>query len=140
MGRVCFLIPFSSDLGLTAITLRMKRTKEQFDDRIVECRYDFPTSTWRFMRMRDDKADGNHRDVVEKVVRTIVEPVYEKDVRRFSSNHQSHRSDSSHSPLFAADRPMSDRPHAMESPRTSSSAGWTCCLQQRGHSTSAATI
>lgn len=32
------------------------------------------------MRLRDDKSDGNHKDVVENVVQTILDPVGEPDV------------------------------------------------------------
>lgn len=60
----------------------MKRSKLQYDDRIIEARWDFKREAWRFMRIRDDKRDGNHRDVVEKVVETILDPVSKKDVSR----------------------------------------------------------
>ena len=59
----------------------MKKSRVQYDDRVVEVRWDFEREAWRFMRMRDDKVDGNHVDVVEKVVETILDPVSQKDVR-----------------------------------------------------------
>ena len=59
----------------------MKRTKEQYDDRIIEARWDFEQQAWRFMRIRSDKADANHISVVENIIKTIIEPVHQKDVR-----------------------------------------------------------
>lgn len=59
---------------------RMKRSKVQYDDRVIEARWDLKRGAWRLMRLRDDKPDGNHRDVVEKVVQTILDPVRESDV------------------------------------------------------------
>jgi mRNA guanylyltransferase len=58
----------------------MKRSKLQYDDRVIEARWDPKREVWRLMRLRDDKTDGNHRDVVEKVVQTILDPVRESDV------------------------------------------------------------
>lgn len=60
----------------------MKRSKIQYDDRIIEARWDLRRQTWRMMRLRDDKTDGNHRDVVENVIKTILDPVRESDVSR----------------------------------------------------------
>jgi mRNA guanylyltransferase len=63
----------------------MKKSKIQYDDRVIEVRWDFSQHAWRFMRLRDDKPDGNHRDVVEKVVQTILDPVSQSDVRAAST-------------------------------------------------------
>lgn len=57
----------------------MKLTGEQIDDRTVEVRWDPSLSRWRMMRFRDDKPNGNHRDVVEKIIQSIVDGV-EKDI------------------------------------------------------------
>jgi len=57
----------------------MKLTGEQIDDRIVEVRWDSALSHWRMMRFRDDKPHGNHRDIVEKIIQSIVDGV-EKDI------------------------------------------------------------
>ena len=59
----------------------MKRTKEQYDDRIIEARWDFEQQAWRFMRVRSDKPDANHISVVDNIIKTIIEPVHQKDVR-----------------------------------------------------------
>lgn len=69
--------------SITALTNldRMKKSKVQYDDRVVEARWDFPRKAWRLMRLRDDKAHGNHTDVVENVVQTILHPVHKADVR-----------------------------------------------------------
>ena len=78
---------------------RMKQEGEQFDDRIVECYWDphggpidlKQASTesngslhesrppaWRLHRIRDDKTDGNHTSIVQKIIRSIEDGV-EKD-------------------------------------------------------------
>lgn len=58
----------------------MKKTREQYDDRVIEARWDFGQQAWRFMRIRGDKPDANHISVVENVIKTILEPVEQKDV------------------------------------------------------------
>lgn len=78
MGGVS--VQSSDQIMLTLIIYRMKRSKTQYDDRIIEARWDFEREGWRLMRLRDDKPDGNHRDVVEKVVQTILDPVSKEDV------------------------------------------------------------
>ena len=62
----------------------MKGRKEQYDDRIIEARWDFEQQVWRFMRIRSDKTDANHIGVVENIIKTIIEPVHQKDVRVLS--------------------------------------------------------
>ncbi|KAF8236253.1 mRNA capping enzyme [Tricholoma matsutake] len=64
---------------------KMKLTGEQIDDRTVEVRWDPSLSRWRMMRFRDDKPNGNHRDVVEKIIQSIVDGV-EKDILLKCSN------------------------------------------------------
>jgi len=77
----------------------MKASGEQFDDRVVECSWD-PNGgpleasqkangangeldstrppCWRLHRIRDDKHDGNHTTIVQKIIQSIVDGV-EKD-------------------------------------------------------------
>jgi hypothetical protein len=59
----------------------MKKQEEQYDDRIIEARWDFEQHAWRFMRIRDDKPNTNHISVVESIIKTIIERVHQKDVR-----------------------------------------------------------
>jgi mRNA guanylyltransferase len=56
----------------------MKLSGEQYDDRVVEVHWDPARSHWRFMRFRDDKPNGNHRNVVENIIQSIADGV-EKD-------------------------------------------------------------
>jgi len=78
---------FQARLALPSISLptRMKLTGEQIDDRTVEVRWDPALSHWRMMRFRDDKPNGNHQDIVEKIIRSIVDGV-EKDALLKCSN------------------------------------------------------
>lgn len=69
---------------------RMKENGEQFDDRIVECSWDPhggpvdpsnpdvpPGPAWRLHRIRDDKHDGNHTSIVQKIIGSIQDGVEE---------------------------------------------------------------
>ncbi|KAG5735708.1 mRNA-capping enzyme subunit alpha [Termitomyces sp. T112] len=54
---------------------KLKLSREQVDDRIVEVYWDAVASHWRMMRFRDDKPNGNHCNVVENIIKSIVEGV-----------------------------------------------------------------
>lgn len=57
---------------------KLKDTGEQLDDRIVEVHWDTDRQGWRMMRFRDDKPAGNHKSVVENIIKSIADGV-EKD-------------------------------------------------------------
>ncbi|KAH9901548.1 mRNA capping enzyme, catalytic domain-containing protein [Cubamyces lactineus] len=57
---------------------RMKSSNEQLDDRIVEVHWDTAGEHWRMMRFRDDKPNGNHKSVVDNIIKSIADGV-EKD-------------------------------------------------------------
>jgi mRNA guanylyltransferase len=59
----------------------MKSSGEQFEDRIVEVHWDMSAESWRLLRFRDDKPNGNHLSVVEKVIESIRDGV-EKETAR----------------------------------------------------------
>lgn len=63
----------------------MKRSSEQYDDRIVEVHWDPALTSWRMMRFRDDKPQGNHRSVVENIINSIADGV-EKEALLARSN------------------------------------------------------
>ena len=90
MGGVSFTCALSPSISAEKPD-RMKRSKIQYDDRIVEVRWDFTREAWRFMRLRDDKQDGNHKDVVEKVIQTILDPVREADVSNIALKSPEYR-------------------------------------------------
>ncbi|KAG9010498.1 Dcp1p-Dcp2p decapping enzyme complex alpha subunit [Tulasnella sp. JGI-2019a] len=54
---------------------KMKETCEQYDDRIVEVVWDFQEKNWKILRFRDDKTDGNHRDIVANILVSITDGV-----------------------------------------------------------------
>ncbi|ETW85966.1 hypothetical protein HETIRDRAFT_438535 [Heterobasidion irregulare TC 32-1] len=54
---------------------RLKASREQIDDRIVEVHWDPSVEGWRMMRFRDDKPHGNHRKVVENIIQSIADGV-----------------------------------------------------------------
>ncbi|KAG7092666.1 hypothetical protein E1B28_009001 [Marasmius oreades] len=56
----------------------IKRSGEQYDDRIVEVCWDSNIERWRMMRFRDDKPNGNHKSIVLKIIESIADGV-EKD-------------------------------------------------------------
>jgi mRNA guanylyltransferase len=53
----------------------MKATGQQYDDRIVEVCWNKEMETWRFIRFRDDKLDGNHFSVVQNIIESIQDGV-----------------------------------------------------------------
>lgn len=62
------------------IFCRLKLSREQIDDRVVEVHWDSAVSHWRMMRFRDDKPNGNHRTVVENIIQSIVDGVEKEAV------------------------------------------------------------
>ncbi|KAG5649639.1 hypothetical protein H0H81_002738 [Sphagnurus paluster] len=64
---------------------RLKLSRDQIDDRIVEVHWDAGVAHWRMMRFRDDKPHGNHRSVVENIIQSIIDGV-EKDTLLARSN------------------------------------------------------
>jgi len=64
---------------------KMKSSGEQYDDRIVEVHWDPAHSHWRMMRFRDDKPNGNHKSIVDKIILSIADGV-EKDTLLERSN------------------------------------------------------
>jgi mRNA guanylyltransferase len=77
----------------------MKKDDIQYDDRIVECYWDpkggpedpnqmavdggeerEAPPAWRFHRIRDDKTDGNHTSIVQKIIHSIEDGVEENQL------------------------------------------------------------
>ena len=56
-------------------------SNEQLDERVVEVHWDSAAEHWRMMRFRDDKPHGNHKSVVENIIKSIADGV-EKDTVR----------------------------------------------------------
>lgn len=62
---------------------RIKDSGEQYDDRIVEVKWDGERETWVMMRIRTDKPHGNYKGTVEKIIISIRDGV-ELDAVRIS--------------------------------------------------------
>ncbi|KAH9857131.1 mRNA capping enzyme, catalytic domain-containing protein [Lenzites betulinus] len=58
---------------------KLKTSNEQLDDRIVEVHWDSVGEHWRMMRFRGDKPNGNHKSVVDNIIKSIADGI-EKDV------------------------------------------------------------
>lgn len=52
-----------------------KRSGEQYDDRVVEVVWSKELDSFQFMRFRDDKNEGNYKDVVTSIIRSIQDGV-----------------------------------------------------------------
>lgn len=63
--------------------IRLKSEGEQLDERVVEVHWDVEDECWRMMRFRDDKPHGNHKSVVDGIIKSIADGV-EKDGVCFS--------------------------------------------------------
>lgn len=61
----------------------MKQSGEQLDDRIVEVHWDTENECWRMMRFRDDKPNGNHKSVVDNIIKSIADGVEKEQVSIF---------------------------------------------------------
>lgn len=64
-----------------------KESGEQIDDRIIECVWDKDRQTWRKLRNRDDKTEGNFTTVVQSIIGSIkdgVEAEVVSDVWRYA--------------------------------------------------------
>ncbi|GAA5884757.1 hypothetical protein JCM6882_005380 [Rhodosporidiobolus microsporus] len=48
-----------------------KASKEQYDDRVVEVVWDATRETWKLLRFRDDKFEGNYKTVVASIIKSI---------------------------------------------------------------------
>lgn len=83
-SRILSLSPVNPPNSLAMF--RMKMSGEQIDDRIVEVHWDPGLQRWRMMRFRDDKPQGNHKSVVDKILQSIADGV-EKDTVSLASFH-----------------------------------------------------
>ena len=60
---------------------RWKASGEQYDDRVVEVVWDQQRDTWKMLRFRDDKREGNFKTVVTSIIKSIKHGVEAEQVR-----------------------------------------------------------
>lgn len=58
----------------------LKALEQPLNGRIVECAKDQETGVWKLMRFRDDKLNGNHTSVVQRVLESISDSVKIEDL------------------------------------------------------------
>lgn len=63
------------------MTIRWKASGEQYDDRVVEVVWDQHRDTWKMLRFRDDKREGNYKTVVTSIIKSIKHGVEAEQVR-----------------------------------------------------------
>ena len=57
--------------------IRVTKELKQYNNKIIECKFDLNTNTWIFMRERTDKSFPNAYATAEAVMKSIREPVTE---------------------------------------------------------------
>ena len=60
----------------------LKAMEEPLNGRIVECSKDQESGAWKLLRFRDDKLNGNHVSVVQKVLESIGDSVSLDDLEQ----------------------------------------------------------
>ena len=63
---------------------RWKRSGEQYDNRVVECVWDFAKENWRILRFRDDKYEGNYKTVVLSILKSVQQRITADTVSHYS--------------------------------------------------------
>lgn len=71
----------------------LKNLEEPLNGRIVECSKDQETGVWKMLRFRDDKLNGNHISVVQKVLESISDSVKLEDLEEVVGKIKSNWSD-----------------------------------------------
>ena len=60
--------------------MKFKRELREFDNKIIECKFDFQQHTWTFMRERRDKSFPNHVSTAVAVCNSIKFPVRKENL------------------------------------------------------------
>ena len=68
----------------------IKLTKElkQYNNKIIECKFDLNTNSWIFLRERTDKSFPNAYSTAEAVMKSIREPVTEPILLEFIEHNR----------------------------------------------------
>ncbi|GCE99244.1 Dcp1p-Dcp2p decapping enzyme complex alpha subunit [Zygosaccharomyces mellis] len=64
----------------------LKNLEQPLNGRIVECTKDQETGVWKLLRFRDDKLNGNHTSVVQRVLESISDSVKIEDLAEVISS------------------------------------------------------
>ncbi|KAI8989693.1 mRNA capping enzyme, catalytic domain-containing protein [Trametes punicea] len=90
---------------------RMKASDEQLDDRIVEVHWDPVSEHWRMMRFRDDKPHGNHKSVVDNIIKSIADGVEKEALLARSASIRQNWKARHGQPAGPAPPPPQQQPH-----------------------------
>ncbi|AET37937.1 mRNA guanylyltransferase Ecym_2188 [Eremothecium cymbalariae DBVPG len=69
--------------------VQLKSLEQPLNGRIVECSKDQETGEWKLLRFRDDKLNGNHISVVQKVLESISDSVKLEDLEQIAPQMRS---------------------------------------------------
>ncbi|KAK4053485.1 Dcp1p-Dcp2p decapping enzyme complex alpha subunit [Microbotryomycetes sp. JL201] len=105
---------------------KWKDSREQYDDRIVEVVWDAQRQTWKMLRFRDDKPEGNYKTTVQNIIRSIqhgveseeliaVAPEIKKAWKERQARRQTQSAPSAQASRTTAQAPPPSRPSVVSS-------------------------
>lgn len=69
-------------------TMKVTADLKQYNNKIIECRFDFPSNSWKFMRERTDKSFPNALSTAKGVMESVFRPVTKNKLYDFISSRK----------------------------------------------------